>query len=413
MWFAGPMATRLLADMGAEVIKIESIQHMDPWRGPAKRNPDVSWRYPVKIETDQPYNCSPGFNLQNRNKLGITLDLDKPKGKEIFKKLVKIGDIVLENYTPRVMEKFGLDYDVLRQVNPKIIMMSMPALGRSGPDKDFLAFGQTIDCMSGMAYRTGYLGEEPMLQSGISYGDPLSGMNAAFACLTALHHLRQTGEGIHIELSQVEGLVAFNADAIMDYTMNGNIQERMGNRHPSMAPHGCYRCKGEDRWVTIAVPSDAAWKRFCQVAGNDSWAEDERFSDMLNRHQHQEELNELIEAWTSQHDHYELMDILQQADIPAGPVLDAKELVEDPQLADRGFFETLTHPVAGTHPYVGMYAKMSKTPGSLRKSAPCLGEDNQTVYRDILGLAQEEIDQLEKEGIIGSEPAETQQGGMV
>ena len=413
MWFAGPMATRLFADMGAEVIKIESIQHIDPWRGPAKRDPNMSWRFPVKIETDRPYNCSPGFNLQNRNKLGITLDLSEPKGKAIFKKLVGIGDIVVENYTPRVMKKLGLDYDVLRQVNPEIILMSMPGLGRTGPDKDYLAFGQTIDCMSGMAYRTGYMGEEPMLQSGLSYGDPLSGMNAAFACLAALHHRRQTGEGIHIELSQVEGLIAFNADAILDYTMNGVIQDRIGNRHPTMAPHGCYRCKGEDRWITIAIPSEATWNRFCQTIGKDSWLVDERFLDMPSRYRNQDELNQLIEEWTLQRDHYQIMYLLQQADIPSGPVLDAKELVADPHLNDRGFFETITHPEAGTHPYVGMYAKMSKTPGSIRKPAPCLGEHNRYVYEKLLGLPQEEIDQLEEEGIIGTEPVEEQQGGMV
>ena len=291
-------------------------------------------------------------------------------------------------------------------------MMSMPALGRTGPEKDFVAFGQTLDCMSGMAFRTGYEGEEPMLQSGIAYGDPLSGMNAAFACLAALHHRRKSGEGIHIELSQLEGLIAFNADAIMDYSMNSRIQERMGNRHPTKAPHGCYPCNGEDEWVTIAIPSDAAWERFCEAVGQSSWAEDSRFSDMLSRFQNQKELDGLIEEWTIKHDHYEIMHILQKADVPAGPVLDAKELLEDPHLNERGFFETVTHPEAGSHPYIGMYAKLSKTPGHIRKPAPCIGEDNQYVFGELLGLSKEEMDQLVKEGIIGTDPVEDQQGGM-
>jgi len=412
MWFAGPMATRLLGDMGAEIIKIESLKHMDPWRGPANPSPKLRERFPVPIETDQPYNCMAGFNLQNRNKLGITLDLSAPQGKELFKRLVKIGDIVIENYTPRVMGKLGLDYDVLKEINSRIIMMSMPALGRTGPEKDFLAFGQTLDCMSGMAFRTGYEGEEPRVQNGLAYGDPLSGMNAAFACLAALHHRRKSGEGMHVELSQLEGLIAFNADAIMDYSMNSKIQERMGNRHPTMAPHGCYRCKGEDEWVTIAIPLDAAWERFCEAVGQPSWAEDDRFSDMVSRYQNQKELDTLIEEWTIKQDHYEVMDILQKADIPAGPVLDAKELLEDPHLNERGFFETVTHPEAGSHPYIGMYAKLSKTPGHIRKPAPCLGEDNQYVFGELLGFSKEEMDQLEKEGIIGTEPVEDQQGGM-
>ncbi len=412
MWFAGPMATRLMGDMGAEIIKIESLKHIDPWRGPVKTNPALMSRFPVTIETDRPFDCRPGFNLQNRNKLGITLDLAAPKGKEIFKKLVEISDIVIENYTPRVMEKFGLDYDVLKQINPGIIMMSMPALGRSGPDKDYLAFGQTIDCLSGMAFRTGYEGEEPMLQSGLSYGDPLSGMNAAFACLAALRHRRRKGQGMHLELSQVEGLIAFNADSIMDYTMNSRIQERMGNHHPTMAPHNCYQCKGEDQWVTIAVSSDAVWQRFCEAAGQPAWAEDSRFSDTLARYQNQKELDGLIEQWTLKHDHYEIMRILQKADIPAGPVLDSKELLEDPHLNERGFFETVTHPEAGSHTYIGMYAKLSKTPGSIRKPAPCFGEDNEYVFGELLGLSSEEMDQLEKEGVIGTDPDEEQPGGM-
>ena len=412
MWFAGPMAGRLLADMGAEIIKIESLKHIDPWRGPVKPDPKVRERFPVSIETDQPYNCSAAFNLQNRNKLGITLDLGTPRGKELFKRLVKLGDIVLENYSPGVMEKLGLDYKVLKQINPGIIMMSMPAFGLTGPDKNYRAFGQTIDCMSGMAFRTGYEGEEPMLQSGLSYGDPLSGMNAAFAILAALQHKRKNGQGIHIELSQVEGLIAFNADAIMDYTMNSRVQERMGNRHPSMAPHGAYRCLGEDQWVAIAIPSDAAWIRFCEAVGQLSWIEDSRFSDALSRYQNRNELDKLIEEWTLKHDHYEIMHILQQVDIPAGPVLDAKELLENPHLAERGSFETVTHPEAGSHPYVGMYAKLSKTPGYIRKPAPCLGENNEYVFGELLGLSRVEMGQLEKEGIIGTVPVEEQQGGM-
>ena len=411
MWFAGPMASRLLADMGAEVIKIESLRHLDPWRGPVAFNAKMAARYPTGIGLKRPYNCSAGFNLENRNKYGITLELGTPQGKEIFKRLVRLGDVVLENYSPRVIASFDLDYPVLKEINPQIIMMSLPALGRTGPDKDCVAFGHTIDCMSGMAYLTGYIGEGPMLQSGIAYGDPLSGMNAAFAVVAALHYRRRSGKGVHIDLSQVEGIISFNANAIMDYTMNGRVRERMGNRHPAMAPHGCYRCKGEDKWVVIAIPSDAAWRRLCQAVGQLSWAEDTKFSNVASRYQHQDELDRLIEAWTLKHDHYEVMHILQQANIPAGPVLDAKELVEEPHLNERGLFEMVTHPEAGTHPYIGMYAKLSKTPGSIRMPSPCLGEHNQYVFGELLGLSQEEITQLEKEGIIGTNPAAEQQGG--
>jgi len=412
MWFAGPMGSRLLADMGAEVIKIESLGHIDPWRGAPVVTPDLLERMPHLRTTDKPYNLAAGFNLQNRNKYGITLDLRTERGKEVFKRLVAISDVVLENYSPRVMDSLGIDYPVLREINPRIIMMSLPALGRTGPDRDYIAFGQTIDCMSGMAYLTGYPGEEPMLQSGLSYGDPLSGMNAAFAVLSAVHYRRRSGEGMHIDLSQVEGLISFNADAVMDYTMNGRVRGRMGNRHPAMAPQGCYRCRGEDSWVVVSIPSDSAWVRFCGAVGQLAWAADTRFSTLPGRYYHQDELDRLLEAWTVEHEHHAVMHILQGAGIPAGPVLNAKELTEDPHLRERGFFETVTHPEAGTHEYIGMYARFSRTPGSIRMPAPCLGEHNRYVLGEILGMPAEEIAELEDMGIIGTEALPEQQGGM-
>lgn len=411
MWFAGPMATRLMADMGAEVIKIESIRHMDPWRGPADVA-RVRTHYPNRPETDRPYDCSPGFNLQNRNKYGITLDLRTPEGKDILKKLVKISDVLLENYSPRVMPRLGLAYPVLEEINPRLIMMSLPALGSTGPDKDFVAFGQTIDCMSGMAYLTGYEGEEPMLQSGLSYGDPLSGMNAAFAVVSALLRQRRTGKGLHIELSQVEGLVAFNADAVIEYTMNGRVRGRMGNRDYCMAPHGCYRCKGEDRWVTIAIPSDDVWQKFCRVLDWPAWAEDERFTRASSRYEHQDELDELIGTWTMEIEDYEAMHLLQAAGVPAGPVLDAKDLLAEPHLHARGFFETVPHPVAGAHPEIAPFAQFSKTPLHIRMPAPCLGQHNDYVLGELLGISGEEMAHLKEKGVIGTAAGVEQQGGM-
>ncbi len=413
MWFAGPMCTRLLADMGAEVIKIESTRHIDPWRGPAVITPELAARLPEgTVIGERPYNCSPGFNLQNRNKLGITLDLTTETGRAVFKRLVAISDVVVENYSPRVMASLGIDYPVLKEIRPDIILMSLPALGRTGPDRDKIAFGQTIDCLSGMAALTGYPGEGPMLQSGLSYGDPLSGMNAAFAILAALHHRRRTGRGMHIELSQVEGVIAFNADSIMDYVMNGRVRGRMGNRHRTAAPHGCYRCRGEDKWAVIAITSDTVWRRFCRAIGSPAWTKDERFADAVGRYRHQDELDRLVEAWTVCHDHYQVMEVLQRAGVPAGPVLEADELLAEPHLNARGIFETVTHPEAGTHPYVGMYARFSRTPGSIRRPAPCLGEHNEYVLGGLLGMSAGEIARLEAEGIIGKTAAPQQQGGM-
>lgn len=412
MWFAGPMASRLLADMGAEVIKIESLSHMDPWRGPVVISDAMREQEPDRVWSERPYNSSPGFNLQNRNKYGITLDMTTTEGKGTFKKLVGIGDVVLENYSPRVMAKFGLDYPQLKEINPSIIMVSLPAMGRTGPDKDFVAFGQTIDCMSGMAYLTGYPGEEPMLQSGLAYGDPLSGMNAALAIVMALRHRRRSGKGMHIELSQVEGVISFNADSVMDYTINRRVRGRMGNRHPSMAPHGYYRCKGDDAWVAIAIDSDEAWQAFCEAIGQPSWSKDARFLDMSGRHNNQDELDKLVETWTLEYSHYEAMHILQKAGIPAGPVLNARELLEDPHLNERGLFQITNHPEAGLHPEIGAFAKFSKTPIEIRMPAPCLGEHNGYILGKLIGMSSDEIIRLERQGIIGTVPSEVQQGGM-
>jgi crotonobetainyl-CoA:carnitine CoA-transferase CaiB-like acyl-CoA transferase len=411
MWFAGPMCTRLLGDLGAQVIKIESIKHIDPWRGgvDAER---ARLLFTFRPPTDRPWDCNPGFNLQNRNKLGVTLDLNTEEGKDIFKRLIKISDVLVENYSPRVMPKLGLDYPVLKEIKPELIMMSLPALGSTGPDRDFLAFGQTIDCMSGMAYLTGYMGEEPMLQSGLSYGDPLSGMNAAFAVVAALNHRRRTGEGMYCELSQVEGLVAFNADSVMDYTMNGRIRERIGNRHRSMAPHGCYRCKGEDQWLAISAPTDDEWRRLCQAMASPAWIKETRFADSVSRYDNQDEMDKLIEAWTLTQEKCAAMRLLQEYGVPAGPVHDAKEMLEDEHFNARGIFEAALHPIAGAKTEIAAFARFSRTPIHIRTAAPCFGEHNECVFGQMLGMGQEEIRNLEEKGVTGKWPAAKQQGSM-
>lgn len=393
MW-AGPMATGILADMGAEVIKVESIQRLDMWRGGAAI---------LMGRTERPHEGAPPYNAVNRNKYGITLDLANPRGVEIFKELVKISDVVFENYSPRVMKDLGLDYPALKQVKPEIIMLSMPAFGMTGPWRDYAGFASNIEQVAGIAQLTGYPDGPPRVV-GTAGADPLAGLNAAFAVLAALKHRRRTGKGQYIDLSQAEAIACLIGEAIVDYSMNKRVQPRRGNRHPSMAPHGCYRCKGDDMWATIAVSSDAEWTRFCQAIGNPSWTDDERFSDALGRWQNQDELDKRIEEWTSEHDHYEVMHILQKADVAAGALLNPAELLEDPHLKARGFFEVVDRDVVGKYPYPRSPIRLSKTKVSTRIPAPCLGEHNEYVLGQLLGMSKEEMAQLAEEKIIGTEP---------
>lgn len=390
IYWAGPMATGLLADLGAEVIKIESIQRLDHLR--------LLGGWP----TPDGYEWSAVFNGANRNKYGITLNLNHPRGKEIFKRLVEIGDIVAENFSPRVMENWGLTYEVLKGLNPRLIMLSMPGFGATGPWQNYVTFGPNVEMVSGMPTVSGYPDGEPMMTGYIA--DPAAGLMGAVAVMVALQHRHRTGKGQHIDLSQMEAITAFMGEAIMDYTMNGRLQPRRGNRHPSIAPHGVYRCKGDDEWVTITISFEEEWYRFCDAMGNPAWTKDARFSDNKSRYQNHDALDEFIENWTSQQDRHEVMRILQQAGVAAGAVLSYADVLSDTHLQERGFFEVVTRPVTGTHPYPGFPAKLTETPVTIRRPAPTLGQDNEYILKKLLGMTKEEINQLAEEEIIGTKP---------
>ena len=393
--WAGPYAMQLMASMGAEVIKVDSIQRLDPWRGAGTAIMDI----------EKPWERSPGFNSDNTDKLGITLDLTRPKGVEIFKQLVKISDVVAENYTPRVMKNFGLDYPVLKQVNPRIIMISLSAHGQTGPWKDYPGFGLSIELMNGFAQLTGYP-DGPPKETGFSITDPLAGVYGMTAVMLALLHREMTGEGQYIDLSQIEATTCTIGDAIVDYSMNQRVQPRRGNRHPSMAPHGYYRCKGDDLWVGIAVSSDEEWQHFGKAMGNPTWTREERFADSLSRLHNQDELDKLIEEWTIQRDHNEVMDTLQKIGVAAGAVLTGAEHVNDPHLKARGTFQIVDRAVVGPHPYPIPSAPMrlSKSPATIRRPAPLLGEHNEYVLKELLSMSEDEIQSLADEKIIGTEP---------
>ena len=404
--YTGTAAATMLADMGCEVIRVESIQRFPAWtRGAVARPPKgmaANFGYADNDAGEKPWERFYSFHAMNRNQYGITLDLSRPEGVEIYKRLVRISDVVLENFAQGVMDKLGIGYTVLKEVKPDIIMISASGLGTEGPYKGYSTFGTNIGAVTGMMALRGYPGEDMRIRNPAPvWSDNVAAGTLAFAALTALHYRRRTGKGQFIDLSQAETMLPHMGEAIMDYTMNRRVAKPMGNRDPSMAPHGCYRCRGDDRWVTIAVSSDEQWEAFCQAIGNPAWTKEAIFGDISGRLANQDELDKLIEEWTTMHDPHEVMHILQKVGVPAGPVVTPSDLCGDPHLKERGFFTEVTHREAGTHLYPGMSFQFSKTPADIRIPPNCLGEHNEYVYGQILGMPREEIAQLEDEQLIG------------
>jgi len=376
---AGPYATRILADFGAEVIKVQS----------------------QKTARGAELNTTGYFNTWNRNKLSITLDLSRPEGRELALKLVGVSDVVMENFTPRVMPNWGLGYENLERVKPDLIMVSMSGTGQAGPWKDLVAFGPTIQALSGITYLTSFTPDSPV-GLGYSYADHVAGLFAALAVLAALEYRDRTGEGQYIDISEYEAMCALLGPAIMDYSVNHNPVTPQGNLpdYTLAAPYGCYRCLGDDEWCVIAAFTDEEWHNLCRVIGNPPWTKEVRFSTLWQRRQHIEELNKLLERWTSQHSPEEVMSLLQGVGIPAGVVKDAHELAEDPQLAARGFFVQALHPVLGKTNFDGTPIRLSRTPAKFRRAAPLLGQDNRYVFQELLGMGKQELAKYIKDGVI-------------
>jgi benzylsuccinate CoA-transferase BbsF subunit len=386
--WAGPHCTTLLADMGAEIIKVESQGRVDLRR----ILPPFAFG---KMHVDQ----SGLFVNYNRGKLSCTLNLAKPRAIELAKQIAKISDFVVENFSPGVMERLGLGYDVLKETKKDIIMISMPGLGSSGPDKDNVTYGATLEALSGMSALTGYPGGPPSTIV-VPLADPIAGLHAAGAALAALHHRSKTGEGQHIELSQLETTICCLPEAVMEYTMNGREWPRLGNRDVAMAPHGCYRCKGDDKWVAIAVSSEVEWQGLCKAMGVPQWSKEDRFCDILSRRKNHDELDRLIESWTIGYTHYEVMETLQRHGVASGPSLNSEELVKDPHLRERGFFVEVDHPAVGKRLISGLSFSLNATPGGISRPAPLLGQHNEYVFGELLGMSRNEIARLEEEQVI-------------
>lgn len=404
--WAGPFATQFLSDLGAEVIRIESLQRPDlngrgEIRVPRTLPPTRRTNYPNGDPGARPWERNANFNHHSRNKVSMTVDLARPRGKEIFLRLVKMSDALIENNTTGTLDKLGLGYPVLHEANPRFVLISMPGFGTTGPYRHFRGFGGTMEAVVGHASLRGYPDMDYTGATTSLHSDAAGGASAAFAVLTAIHYSRRTGVGQFIDLSQAENVVQHLSQALMDYSMNGRVQGTLGNRHPFMAPHGCYPCRGEDQWAVIAVSTDEQWQALCRVTGQPELASDLRFADALGRHRHQDDLDPIIAAWTKKHDPYDVMRLLQEAGVPAGPVISHHEAFRDPHLRARGFFQAVTHPQAGTHPYSGPLFKLSRTPLSIRSPAPTLGQHNEYVYKHLLQVSDEEYEELVREGHIG------------
>jgi benzylsuccinate CoA-transferase BbsF subunit len=377
--WAGPFCTLQLAHLGAEVIRIETATR-----------PCITRLLPPWPDNKPGLNRSGYFNQYNQGKRSLTLNLKEPQALEIAKQLVAKSDIVTENFAGGVMDRLGLGYEVLKQIKSDLIMISLSGYGATGPEKEYISYGPAQVPLSGMSSLTSYKGWRPM-HAGISYGDPNGGLHGAFAVMCALMYRARTGKGQYIDLSQWETSTAMVAEGLLDYSMNGTQPERDGNRDPYMAPHGVFRCAGQDQWVSLAGRNDQEWRRLCSVLGRPELATDARFTTLASRKQNENELEAIISAWTLTRTPQEVTEQLQAAGIPAAPSMSNQDLSTDSHLNARSIFTYLEHPEVGTQQHVGLPWQMSKTPLSVRRPAPTLGQDTEYVLHDILGYSGEEV----------------------
>jgi crotonobetainyl-CoA:carnitine CoA-transferase CaiB-like acyl-CoA transferase len=394
MGWAGPLAAQLLAEMGAQVIKVEDTEYIDWWRGSLSMGPPEL----------QVHERAPTFNSANRGKLGVTLDLGSPRGIEIVKRLVAISDVVVENYSPGVMKRFGVDWEVLKPLNPRLVMLSMPSFGYGGPETSSRGYGNTVEAMAGVTTLNRYHDSEQPYTLSNALGDPISGITGAFAVLAALHERERTGRGQWIELAQVEAAIAMLAEPIIEYQLTGREPRARGNRHPVHAPHGIYRCAGDDNWIAISAASDEQWRALAAALGRQDLAADPRFVDAPARKANEDALDAEITRALAEASADDAVTRLAAAGVCVAPVNSAPAVLGDPQLQARGYFVAIDRAVSGTHLYTGAVARLSATPLNVASPAPLLGEHNASVFGNILGMSAAEISELESAGVIGTSP---------
>jgi crotonobetainyl-CoA:carnitine CoA-transferase CaiB-like acyl-CoA transferase len=404
---AGAFTTMLLADLGADVLKVESLQHYPtPTKGP--RNPprgdsavamSAARDYPDMDPGDDPWNRLSWFNAQARNKRDVTMDLTRDRGREIFLKLVEQSDGLVENNPPGLLEKLGLAPEILHAHNPGLVIVRMPPLGLSGPDRATTGFGWHFEDLGGFLRVQGYADGEEV---GSIFMDGASGPAGANAFLMGLLRSRTSGEGCVCEVAQVENMICHIGDLTMDAAMNHRVPRRWGNRSPDFAPQGVYRCAGDDGWVVLSVRNDAEWQGLRTALGDPPALADAELSTVTGRRAHHDEIDTVIATWTADRHNLEAFQVLQAHGVPAGPVLDEEGASSDPQLHERGFFQMLEHPSAGFHLHAAANFRMAGTPLQLWRAAPTLGQDNEYVYKELLGISEDEYAALEADGHIGT-----------
>jgi benzylsuccinate CoA-transferase BbsF subunit len=385
----GPVFGQTLSFLGAEVYKIESRARIDinrtlPPFGAGVRDPDRSL---------QNHACWAGNG-------SITLNLKDPVAQDLARRLVRVCDIAAENFGPGVMESFNLGYAALRETRPDIIMISMPAAGLTGPLKGVRTYGMSLSSITGLDSMTGYAGGGPVPFEN-AFADPLGGLVGAFGALLALRHRDSTGQGQHVDYSQQEGVMQMTGPALMDYFMNGRVAGPMGNKHPLRvgAPHGVFPCAGEDRWISIAVLTQAEWEGLVRAMDAPGWASAPEFATASDRVANIDELHVKVAEWTSGQDDRELAERLQQHGVAAAPVLNVADLLHDPQYRARGTFIEVRHPLGFDETIYGAYVKTSRTEPRIR-TGPQIGQDNDHVFRELLGLTDAEYRQLIADEVI-------------
>ena len=384
---AGPCISKYLANFGAEVIHVESAQHPDGFR----------LQYPPFKDGHVGVNRSGCFAFFNDSKYGVTLNLKHPEGVKLAYRLAEWADIVIENMRPGVIERLGLGYETLREHKPDLIMLATSNMGQTGPHAAHPGFGSQLSSLAGFTHLTGEPDGPPHLLYG-PYIDFIAVAYGGIAVLAALDHRRRTGEGVFIDLSQYETGLQFISTALLDYSANGVVANRNGNRDQAAAPHGCFPCR-DGQWCVISCWDDEEWRRFCSAAGREAWIIDLRFATLPKRKENERELNELIAEWTRDQDAVGVMSLLQSSGVHAGVVNTMRDLFSDPQIAFRNIWQEREHSELGRHNYRMVSYQLSETPGGIRQPAPCLGQDNERVFLEWLDLSRTEYQELQEQGV--------------